>query len=123
MFIFFPMCLRMTRSFFYGIIFASATWCFSLYLYWLLVHQQSNAIISHPSQPAIDENIARQDQIARGKSGALKRHTISQSLLSIIITEKLQQWKKEKKFRKISQRLINELKPVISDNSTGKRID
>lgn len=37
-----------------------------------------------------------------------------------MLTEKLQRWKKEKKFRKISQHLINELKPVETNNATGE---
>lgn len=57
----------MNRSFLYGIIVASGTWCFSLYLYWLLVHQQPDGEMTYSPQPAVDENIVRQDQIAHGR--------------------------------------------------------
>lgn len=127
----------MNRSFLYGIIFASSTWCFSLYLYWLLVQQQqeeTNSALTTISraQLLIDGNIVDERQIARGKISpnrinnrlidhgdiieSDKAHVHDKSFIS----EKLQKWKKEQKFKKISQKLIDELKPV-ADNSSGRK--
>lgn len=129
----------MNRSFLYGIVVASSTWCFSLYLYWLLVQQHpsdtlSSTINSLP-QPLKDEHFRSQQQIELGSKIEHYRNSVndydkpSRKINwsdkthindKSFILDKLQKLKKEKKFRKISQKLIDELKPVETDNSTGK---
>lgn len=104
----------MSRSFWCGILVASATWCFSLYLYWLLTRGQPNigagplkwaqipdeqnyVAVQHKDLLKGPNNIDYDDKISRDEE--------DQQNLYI-------KHKKEKKFQKISQHLIDELKPV-----------
>lgn len=126
----------MNRSFIYGIAFASSTWCFSLYLYWLLQQPTASSISNSisPQRIAVD-NAHSHEQIAQGKMIANNRNSIpvdrramlyqvasnekSHVKEKLFVLEKLQKWKKEQKFRKISQKLIDEIKPIETDNGTG----
>lgn len=112
----------MNRSFVYGIVVASTTWCFSLYLYWLLTKNSSETSPSNiqwspnspdfvalkhqniqngPNQLEFDE---KQQRIQEQKDFLFKKH------------------KKDQKFRKISQRLQDELKPIEMNGGDGKFI-
>lgn len=107
----------MNRSFLYGIIVASSTWCFSLYLYWLLVHQQQS---SYPLSLS-GTNGDRSEAVAKFQNINVNRlsgnHEQKQD--KSYIQEKLERYKKEKKFRKISQKLIDEIKPVERNVKDG----
>lgn len=126
----------MNRSFLYGIVFASSTWCFSLYLYWLLQQPADLSILNSVSPQRIADADARShEQIAQGKMIANNRNSIPVDRKAMLINvasnekshlkeklfvlEKLQKWKKEQKFRKISQKLIDEIKPIETDGGTG----
>lgn len=106
---------KMNRSFVYGIIVASSTWCFSLYLYWLLT-KDSPDIASNSfrwiATPNSQQYIAlrhkdlpnKQNQLTDDNDKSQKTQEQKENLYK--------KYKKEKKFRQISQRLIDELKPV-----------
>lgn len=113
----------MNRSFIYGIIVASTTWCFSLYLYWLLTKNApditSTSIQWYPSQDS-------QEYVA------LKHHDLPNSINGISDDDKQRKiqehkdkiyhrFKVDQKLRKISQRLKDELKPVEESGGTGNR--
>lgn len=112
---------KMNRSFVYGIIVASTTWCFSLYLYWLLMKNPTN---TSPANIQWSPNQDTQEYVALKHNNAPKNHN------QLDIDEKQQRihdqkdflykkYKKEKKFRKISQRLQDELKPVDVNGGPG----
>lgn len=94
----------------------------------------SSTINSLP-QPLKDEHYRGQQQIEIGSKNEHNRNSVyeydkpsrkkswsdkTHNNDKLFILDKLQKLKKEKKFRKISQKLINELKPIDTDNSTGK---
>lgn len=59
---------RMNRSFLYGMVFASSTWCFSLYLYWLIQQPSSTPIADlNGPQTNVDEHVKSQEQFVHGK--------------------------------------------------------
>lgn len=111
----------MNRSFVYGIIVASSTWCISLYLYWLLI-QKSSDVSTKPFRwsPAADSQ----------KYVALKHNDHPNQISHEYSVEKTieqkdnlyKKYKKEKKFRKISQRLIDELKPIQEQGGKGMSV-
>lgn len=112
----------MNRSFVYGIIVASTTWCFSLYLYWLLT-KNSSEISSANIQWSPNQN-AQEYVALKQKNPPPKSHN------QLEVDEKQQRiqdqqdflykkYKKDKKFRKISQRLKDELKPVEVNGGPG----
>lgn len=112
----------MNRSFVYGIIVASTTWCVSLYLYWMLVHSTydgqtgPNIVISSVAES--NQNIRNQfhdhpNQLSDADGEKRAYVDKQKSYLH-------QKFKKEKKFRKISQRLIDELQPVEIDAGKGE---
>lgn len=111
----------MNRSFLYGIIVASSTWCFSLYLYWLLVQQQNSIPHSNSDGVIVEDNskaIAKLQNINVNSLDEQKSH--DQKYDKSFFEDKLQRYKKEQKFRKISQKLINELKPLENVPKDGK---
>lgn len=114
----------MNRSFLYGIIVASTTWCVSLYLYWVLVHSTSeiqslsmtvsNIMVSSIVDPNHNRNKASANRNQLNGSDGEKRADVDKAKSYLY-----QKYKKEKKFRKISQRLIDELQPVQIDAGKG----
>lgn len=113
---------KMNRSFVCGIIVASTTWCFSLYLYWMLTTKNTTEI--SPSGFQWSPNDSQQYVV-------LKHKNIPNELNQLIDDKKQQQvqeqkdnlykkYKKERKFRKIPQRLRNELKPIQENAGPGK---
>lgn len=111
----------MNRSFIYGIIVASTTWFFSLYLYWLLtknpIEVSSASFQWSPSQDS-QEYVAIKHINPPNNPNQLdvdeKQHRIQEQKDSFY-----KKYKKEKKFRKISQRLKDELKPVELSGGPG----
>lgn len=112
---------KMNRSFVYGIIVASTTWCFSLYLYWLLTKNPSD-VSSANIQWSPNQNA--QEYVA------LKHKNPPKGQNQLEVDEKEQRiqdqqdflykkYKKDKKFRKISQRLKDDLKPVEVNGGPG----
>lgn len=114
----------MNRSFLYGIIVASTTWCVSLYLYWVLVHSTSeiqslsmtvsNIMVSSIVDPNHNRNKASANRNQLSGSDDEKRADVDKAKSYLY-----QKYKKEKKLRKISQRLIDELQPVQIDAGKG----
>lgn len=112
----------MNRSFVCGIIVASTTWCFSLYLYWLLT--KSSSEISHwfPSQDSQQYAILKHkypEKVLNQLNGDEddKERRIQEQKDNLY-----KKHKKEKKFRKISQRLKDELKPIEENGGPGIKI-
>lgn len=112
----------MNRSFIYGIVVASTTWCFSLYLYWLLTTKTQTEVSPSGFQWAPNDS---QQYVV------LKHKNAPSSLNQLTYDDKQQKvqdqkdnlykkYKKDKKFRKISQRLKNELKPIQENGGPGK---
>lgn len=109
----------MNRSFLCGLIVASTTWVFSLYMYWLLTKNASDiasnkfswspnnqdsqqyAVLKHANAPNQLVDDEKQQHIQEQKDNLHKKY------------------KKEKKFRKISQRLRDELKPIEVVGGSG----
>lgn len=116
----------MNRSFVYGIIVASTTWCVSLYLYWVLVHstsemQSSSMIVSNIMVPTVTESNLHKRSKGMANLNQLsgpddEKRTYADKNKSYLY----QKYKKEKKFRKISRRLIDELQPVQIDAGKGE---
>lgn len=115
----------MNRSFVCGIIVASTTWCFSLYLYWLLTKNSSE--ISHgnfswfPSQDSQQYAILKHknpDNVLNQLNGDDDKERRIQEQKDNLYKK----YKKEKKFRKISQRLKDELKPIEENGGPGIEI-
>lgn len=112
----------MNRSFIYGIIVASTTWCFSLYMYWLLTKNSSEISPgsiqwspSHDSQQyvAVKHNNANGlNQLNDNDDKQIKAQEQKDNLYK--------RYKKEKKFQKISLRLRDELKPIEVNGGTGE---
>lgn len=109
----------MNRSFLYGILVASSTWCFSLYLYWLLIRQQQD---SNPY--SLSDNDGDKSR-ALAKYQNININTLNGNHYrkpdKSFFEDKLLRYKKEKKFRKISQKLIDEIKPVEQSIKDGKQ--
>lgn len=115
----------MNRSFVYGIIVASTTWCVSLYLYWMLVHstpdlQPSSMTASHLNAPSIGDTKLNQNLVRPNQNQILAPDDGKRAYVENQKSYIYQKYKKEKKFRKISQRLIDELKPVQIDAGKGE---
>lgn len=109
----------MNRSFLFGIIVASTTWCFSLYLYWSLTRSSEVSLKSFQLAPVPDS----QNYVA------LKHSNYHNDLNQVADKEAKYQeqkdnlykkYKKEKKFRTISQKLMDELKPIQEHGGKGR---
>ncbi|XP_055637765.1 polypeptide N-acetylgalactosaminyltransferase 35A [Toxorhynchites rutilus septentrionalis] len=128
-----------SKSFLWGVIAASLTWSISLYLYWCLTNT-SNAIGSEPTLAAMisgNHNSADQQPVAmfEGKShpnkAVLAAHEHQPNLLEpqrldkklyneksySFFHEKLDRYNKEKQYRKISHKLMDELKPIVPNGT------
>lgn len=111
----------MNRSFVYGIIVASSTWCFSLYLYWLLTKNSSETLPGtdqwSPNHDSPDIVVVKHKDLQNGPNQLgfdEKQHNIQEQKDFL-----LKKYKKDQKFRKISQRLQDELKPVEVKGGDG----
>lgn len=98
--------------------------------YWLLVHRQLGGEMTYLPQPAVEETIVRQHWIVHGRLikciSLLWWFTLNDTMV-FMFTEKLQRWKKEKKFRKIIQQQIDELNSVdsqqVNDRTSNVRTE
>lgn len=112
----------MNRSFVYGIIVASTTWCFSLYMYWLLT---KNSTEISPGNIQWSPSHDSQQYVAlkhnKAPHGLNQLNSDDEKLLKIEEQKDnlLKKYKKEQKFRKISPRLRDELKPIEVNGGTG----
>lgn len=113
----------MNRSFVYGIVVASTTWCFSLYLYWLLTQNSSDdgSTKSFRWSPAADSQqyaVLKHNIQPKGPNqlGGNDKESKTQEQKDYLFKK----YKKDKKFREISQRLIDDLKPINEKGGTGK---
>lgn len=113
----------MNRSFLYGIIVASTTWCFSLYLYWLLTKDTTD-IASNPfrwlATPNSQQYIALRHKNLSNKQNQLTDNNDKSQKMQEEKDDLYKKYKKEKKFRQISQRLIDELTPIEVKSNQGK---
>lgn len=115
----------MNRSFLCGIIVASTTWCFSLYLYWLLTQNSFNDIgnsFAKWSPSPVSKEFGNQIP-DKGKHKAFHQNELSDDEKQQKAEEQksylYKKYKKEQKFKKISQKLIDDLKPVEVKGGTG----
>lgn len=117
---------KMSRSFLCGIIVASTTWCCSLYLYWLLTKSSSqisrNNFSWSPGQDsqqfAVLKHTNPQNGLNQLNGDDDKERRIQEQKDNLY-----KKYKKEKKFRKISQRLKDELKPIEENGGPGNAVD
>lgn len=100
----------MSRSFWYGILVASTTWCFSLYLYWLLTKNSAEnryGPLNWSHSPDDSGYIAVKHGDLSNGPNKIDYDKDEEQKQNLYI-----KYKKEKKFKKISQHLIDELRPV-----------
>lgn len=102
----------LNKSFLLGTAVASITWCISLYLYWILVHNSDNIDAStmipkhsyFPSHSINDLGSHVGKSFAKDANGNGKQQYL----------DKVQRYKKEQKLKKFSRKLIDELQPAQS---------
>ncbi|XP_055716507.1 polypeptide N-acetylgalactosaminyltransferase 35A [Phlebotomus papatasi] len=101
------------RSFLFGITVASLTWTISLYLYWKLTQNTEPPVTV--ISPAADKLQQRKQEFnaldgnQRSSGGKIQDKDYD------FFAQKLQMYKKEKKFRKISRKLIEEMRPMVPE--------
>lgn len=98
----------LNKSFLCGTAVASITWCISLYLYWLLVHNSESDISESTILP-------KQSHFASNSLNDLSGHVdkyLDKEQSKQQYLDKVQRYKKEQKFKKISRKLIEELQPI-----------
>lgn len=98
----------LNKSFLLGTGVASITWCISLYLYWILVHN---------SEEDLDAStiIPKQSYFPSNNINDLSPHiekSIDKGNSKQQYLDKARRYKKEQKLKKISRKLINELQPI-----------
>lgn len=106
--------ISMSKSFVLGVLVASVTWTISLMLYWNLMQStdtgSSASVALHgfnlQTQPPTEQELIIRpiDQVLLDSH---KKHEVSNDLY----LDKMRRLKKDKKRRKISQHLIDELRP------------
>lgn len=97
----------MNRSFLCGLFVASTTWFISLYLYWTLIHSSSDSTVVGT------RNLL---EISKTLTDSSKDNEILQAKKEFLYKK----YEKEKKLRKISQRLMDELRPINVDTGDGE---
>lgn len=100
----------MNRSFICGMIIASLTWSISLYLYWILLHNSDTEKLSVTIVAPVQSKRLSNNNFIDSNDG---KHLANNQFY----LDKVQRYKKEQKFRKISQKLIDELQPIKSINN------
>lgn len=112
----------MGKSFIFGIVVASITWSISLYLYWTLVH--NNDVISASEHGGVF--VSEEIQSSKGEGSislnslnndSKKYHDKLKHSNKNMYLDKVERYRKEKKYRKISQKLADELQPRVMDFS------
>lgn len=99
----------LNKSFLLGTAVASITWCISLYLYWILVHNTDDDIDAStmlPKHSYFPSNPIN-DLSPHIEKTFVKENSKSQYL------DKVQRYRKEQKYKKISRKLIDELQPIV----------
>lgn len=99
----------LNKSFLLGTAVASVTWCISLYLYWILVHNAEDVIDASTMLPK--HSYFPSNAINDFNSHAEKRLANENSKQQYL--DKVQRYKKEKKLKKFSRKLIEELQPMV----------
>ncbi|XP_059620310.1 polypeptide N-acetylgalactosaminyltransferase 35A [Phlebotomus argentipes] len=101
------------KSFLFGITVASLTWTISLYLYWKLTQNTDPILTTTPSSlgSKLQEHKVESNALewSPKNSGKIKDKDYD------MFAQKLQMYKKEKKFRKISRKLIEEMRPIVPE--------
>lgn len=100
----------LNKSFLYGTAVASVTWCISLYLYWILVHNTDSDISLSTILPKqqLPNEIRLPNALSYNVGKDLDKVKSKEQYL-----DKIQRYKKEQKFKKISRKLIDELQPIV----------
>lgn len=109
----------MNRSFVFGIIVASTTWCFSLYLYWSLTRNSSDVPLKAFQLAPVPDS---QHYVALKHSNYhndLNQFNDKEAKYQGQKDDLYKKYKKEKKFRRISQKLMDELKPIQEKGGKG----
>jgi polypeptide N-acetylgalactosaminyltransferase len=107
----------MNKSFVWGIFIASITWSISLYLFWTLT-----------TNPALQNGLTNSPSAANSPNNGFNNQNFLQKSKAKnffdtpnhIFMDKYEQYKKERKFRKISHKLIDEMKPIMNGNGTDE---
>lgn len=125
----------MNKSFVYGVIIASLTWTVSIYLYWTITGENEG----YNTQRSRSFTSVANSEYHKGVEGGrnansidnnndsfkskYKKNSFNKNKIIIknqLFEEKVSRYKKEQKYRKFSQKLIDEMKPLSVDkNSTG----
>lgn len=99
----------LNKSFLLGTAVASVTWCISLYLYWILVQNSDGDIDASTILP-------KHSSFQSNSANDLGQH-VGKSLISENSKhqyfDKVERYKKEKKLKKFSRKLIDELQPIV----------
>lgn len=113
----------MNRSFVFGIIFASITWTISLYLYWSLTEKSNQFVPNNGGGDAVVGTEKTRDQFHAANLNDISNSIKGNKILDkkSLFMDKIERYEKKKKFRKISQKLLQELQP-IPINGTGNSI-
>lgn len=106
--------ISLSKSFVLGVLVASVTWTISLMLYWNLMQSTDSATsgstalhgFHHETQPP-----TKHELIIRPIDNAVLDDHIKNEVSKDLYLDKLRRLKKEKKRRKISQHLVDELRP------------
>lgn len=110
---------KINKSFIVGVIIASFTWIISLYLYWSLI-KSSNTV--NFTSSAVDKSMLINDnnnqKYVYDDNDKHKQKYNENDLFS----DKMLRYKKEKKFRKISQKLIDQMRPIVNTPKSGIKI-
>ncbi|GAB0088572.1 Polypeptide N-acetylgalactosaminyltransferase [Sergentomyia squamirostris] len=99
------------KSFLFGITVASLTWIISIYLYWKLTQNTDPVATPTASNLEVGKNQGVRGNALSEESNHLFGGKIREKDYDMF-AQKLQMYKKEKKFRKISRKLIEEMRPI-----------
>lgn len=111
----------MNRSFVCGIIVASTTWCFSLYLYWSLTRNSIDVPLeSFHLAPMPDSQHYVALKHSNYHNGLNQLNDNEANKYQEQKDNLYKKYKKDKKFRKISQKLMDELKPIREQGGKGR---
>lgn len=100
----------LNKSFLCGTAVASITWFISLYLYWILVHNSDDALDAStilPKRSNFPSNSV--NDLSSHVEKSFDEENIESKKQYL---DKVQRYKKEQKFKKISRKLIDELQPI-----------
>lgn len=112
----------MGKSFIFGIVVASVTWSISLYLYWTLVHNNDGVSVPEHGDVSVISGVIQSKgdgsiSLNHLDNDSRKYHDKSKHSNKKMYLDKVERYRKEKKYRKISQKLADELQPKVIDFS------